>query len=95
VYDESIGVLRRALDAAKVGQTDRLDGFKRLDAFTRAIEQGRQPMADVAAAIAHERAISRSLGGRTVLDDSLDSARDKRRATRQKATGQLDLFPKA
>ena len=91
VYDESIGVLRRALDAAKVGQTDRLDGFRRLDAFARAIEQGRQPMADVAATIAHERAMSRSLGGRTVLDDSLDAARNKPRAARTRK-GQLPLF---
>ena len=41
VYDESIAVLRRALDAAKLGHTDKLDGFARLDAFTRAIEQRR------------------------------------------------------
>ena len=38
VYDESIAVLRRALDSAKLGHTDKLGGFKRLDAFTRAIE---------------------------------------------------------
>ena len=66
VYDESIAVLRRALDAAKLGHTDKLHGMSRLDAFTRAIEQRRQPEADVAATIAHERAISPSLGGRTV-----------------------------
>jgi hypothetical protein len=96
VYDESIGVLRRALDAAKVGHIDKLDGFKRLDAFSRALEQGRQPMADVDATIARERAISRSLGGRTVFDDPLDSARGKRRGSPQRQPkGQLDLFPKA
>ena len=95
VYDESIGVLRRALDAAKVGHTEKLDGFKRLDAFSRAIEQGRQPLADVTATIARERAISRSFGGRTVFDDPLDSARGKRRdARRPPARGQLELFPK-
>ena len=88
VYDESIGVLRRALDAAKVGHTEKLDGFKRLDTFARAVEQGRQPMADVAATIAHERAISRSLGGRTVFDDRRDARQRPRK-------GQLDLFPKA
>jgi hypothetical protein len=69
VYDESIAVLRRALHAAKLGHTDKLNGFKRLDTFTRAIEAQRGPEADVAAAIAHERAISKSLGGRTVFDD--------------------------
>jgi hypothetical protein len=93
IYDESIGVLRRALDGAKVGHTEKLDGFKRLDAFARAVELGRQPVADVAATIARERAISHSLGGRTVFDDRLGSARGKRREPRQ-ATGQLDLFPR-
>ena len=47
VYDESIAVLRRALDSAKLGDTDKLGGFKRLDAFTRAIEARRGPEADV------------------------------------------------
>jgi hypothetical protein len=64
VYDASIGVLRRALDAARVGHSDKLDGFKRLDAFSRAIEQARQPIADVAATIRHERAISRSISSK-------------------------------
>src|SRR5687767_11511345 len=69
VYDESIGFLRRALDASKLGHTDKLDGFKRLDQFTRLIEDRLSPRADVDAAITHERAISSSLRGRTVFDD--------------------------
>ena len=81
VYDESIAVLRRALDAAKLGHSDKLGGFKRLDTFTRAIEQRHGPEADVNATIAHERAISKSLGGRTVMDDR---PRPRR--------GQLELF---
>jgi hypothetical protein len=88
VYDESIGVLRRALDAAKLGRTDKLDGMARLDAFTRAIEQRRSPSADVEAAIAHERQLSPTLGGRTVFDEP----RSARKA--QSRTGQLDLFPR-
>jgi uncharacterized protein len=66
VYDESIAVLRRSLEAAKLGHSDKLHGLKRLDAFTRAIDQRFEPEADVDAAIAHEFHISRSLGGRTV-----------------------------
>src|SRR6478736_2909672 len=58
VYDAWMGVLRRALDAARVGQPEKLDGFRRLAAFTRAIEARRSPDAAVAAAIAYERAIS-------------------------------------
>ena len=86
VYDESIAVLRRALDSAKLGHTDKLGGFKRLDAFTRAIEARRGPEADVAATIAHERAVSPSFGGRTVFDDARSRPSP---ATRR---GQLDLF---
>jgi hypothetical protein len=95
VYDETIDVLRRALEAAKLGHSDKLDGMKRLDTFTRAIEARHHPRADVDATIAHERAISPSLGGRTVYDDA---ARERRTTTREKtqtarpARGQLDLF---
>jgi hypothetical protein len=65
-YDESIDVLRRSLDAAKVGGSDKLDGMKRLDRFVRAIETRLAPAADFDAALARERAISRSIGGTTV-----------------------------
>jgi hypothetical protein len=65
-YDESIGILRRALDAAKVGDRDKIDGFARLEKFTRAIETRCAPEADFDRAIAHERAISPSLDGRSV-----------------------------
>jgi hypothetical protein len=87
VYDESIAVLRRALEGARLGQTDKLQGFLRLDAFTRAIEDRRQPRADVAATITHERAISRSLGGRTVFDEVKPRGR-----TTAPVRGQLSLF---
>jgi len=69
-YDASISVLRRALDRARLGDPDRLDGMQRLDRFVRAIEQRVAPDADFDAALAHERAISPSLGGRTVFDDA-------------------------
>src|SRR3954468_10929859 len=65
-YDESIGVLRRSLDAAKVGDTEKLDGSKRLNDFVRAVESRCSPEADFDAAIQHERRISKSLDGRMV-----------------------------
>src|SRR5437773_1906926 len=45
-YDESIAVLRRSLDAAKLGDTDKIDGFKRLDRFVQAIERKYAPEAN-------------------------------------------------
>lgn len=81
-YDESIGVLRRSLDAAKLGDPDKMDGFRRLDNFARNIEKHLDPKADFHATIAHENAISRSLNGRSVFDDEPRKPRRK----------QLDLF---
>jgi hypothetical protein len=67
-YDESIDVLRRSLDSAKLGDVDKRDGMKRLDRFVRGVESRQAPEADFDAALAHERAISKSIGGRTVFD---------------------------
>jgi uncharacterized protein len=85
-YDESISVLRRALDAARVGDTDKIEGFARLERFARAVERRAAPEADFAAAVAHENAISAELGGRSVFDDSL--GRERRRPSPR----QLSLF---
>jgi len=81
-YDESIAVLRRSLDAAKVGDTDKIDGMKRLDTFVRAVEKTYAPAADFDVVMAHEHAISPSLDGRSVFDT----------APRRPRKGQLDLF---
>jgi hypothetical protein len=67
-YDESISVLRRGLDAAKLGDTEKIEGMRRLDRFVRSIEEQFEPQADLPAVIAHERAISPSLNGRTAFD---------------------------
>jgi hypothetical protein len=68
-YDESLNFLRRSLGAAKVGDQDKLDGFRRLERFARAVETRRAPEADLDALIAHENAISPALDGRSVFDD--------------------------
>lgn len=79
-YDETIAVLRRSLERAKVEQSDRAGGMKRLDQFVRAIEARTTTEVDFDAALEHERAISPSLDGRTVFDD--------RRRTKAAATSQ-------
>jgi hypothetical protein len=66
-YDESLTFLRTSLDRAKVGDKDKLDGFRRLERFARAVETQLEPEVSFDAAIAHERAISSSLDGRTVM----------------------------
>jgi len=68
-YDESLNFLRTSLDAAKVGDKEKLEGFRRLERFARAIETQLAPKANFDAAIAHENVISPSLDGRSVFDD--------------------------
>lgn len=84
-YDESLAVLRRSLEAARLGHTEKLQGFKRLDHLTRAVEEQFEPHANFKAALEHERRISASIGGRTVFDQ-------KRRSTGEDNTAQLSLF---
>jgi hypothetical protein len=85
-YDESISVLRRALDTAKVDGGQKLDGFKRLDRFVQAVEQRHSAEVNFQGVIAHENAISRELGGRSVFDD-------RRQRPTKAAPRQLVLFP--
>jgi hypothetical protein len=85
-YDESLSVLRRALDAAKLDRAEKLDGFKRLDQLVRRVEQRYEPSADFEKVLEHERTISKGLNGRSVFDD-----RPKRKPARA-TNAQLSLF---
>jgi hypothetical protein len=76
-YDESLTFLRTSLDRARVGDMEKIDGFKRLERFVRAVESRLEPEADFDAALAHERRISPSVRGRTVFDERR-RARDAR-----------------
>jgi len=67
-YDESLSVLSSALDAAKLGDSDKIAGFERLHKFVKAIEERCNPQADFPAVIKHEEKISPVLGGRSVYD---------------------------
>ncbi len=86
-YDESLGVLRRALNAAKLGHTEKVDGFRRLDKLVRRVEQQYQPAAEFNEVLEHERAISKSIGGRTVFD-----GKRKMKTVRRGAAQQMSLF---
>ena len=72
-YDASLDFLRTSLDRAKLGGADKLDGFRRLETFVRAVETELEPQADFDAVIAHEKASSSSLDGRCVFDDKRKS----------------------
>jgi hypothetical protein len=70
VYDETIGVLRRALARAKLGQDERLAAVRRLDDQARLIEGAAAVTpAEFESGVARERAAKGALGGRMVSDD--------------------------
>jgi hypothetical protein len=68
-YDQSIAVLRSGLDSAKIGHTEKVEGFRRLERFVRNVEETYEPVAQFDEVVAHEHAISASLEGRSVFDD--------------------------
>ena len=78
-YDESMNFLRASLDRARVSSKsgssradfgrEKLAALRRLESFTRSVEARLQPAAKFEDVLAHERAISPSLNGRTVFDD--------------------------
>jgi hypothetical protein len=107
-YDESLNFLRNALDRAKVGirtgsdnarvrNKEKLDGFRRLERFARAVETKLDPTADFDALITHENKISPSLDGRSVCDDKRERSPrrqvvDKRGRPFNDKSGQRALF---
>jgi uncharacterized protein len=60
-YDKSIEFLRTSLDAARIGDREKIDGFRRLDNFVRTVETKLEPRADFNAVIKHEHELQRSL----------------------------------
>ena len=87
VYDETLRVLRRAVDGAKLGQDERLAAIRRLDAQARSLETaaaGRGPSFE--AFVAAERAASPALGGHTVMDPA-----PPRRPSRGRPAGPAQL----
>ena len=69
-YDRTIDFLRSAVDAAKLGDRDKLEGLQRLERLARAVEAELQPEADFTAVIARERTQSSNHGGRSGRDRS-------------------------
>ena len=67
VYDETIRVLKNAIEHARLGNDEKLAAIKRLDAQARALERAvRGPTFDEL--VSTERARSGEYGGRTVFD---------------------------
>jgi uncharacterized protein len=66
VYDETISVMKTAVEKAKLGQDDRLAALKRLDEEARRVER-RSARPSVPQVIAEELRLSHAYGGRSVF----------------------------
>ncbi len=81
-YDQTIDVLRGALEKAKLGNTDKQDAIKNLTLAAQAIEKNFMPNANFYKVIEQERRNSYKYGGQTVFG----------KAKPPKNEGQLNLF---
>lgn len=66
VFDETISVLSKAVQKAKIGQSDKLDAIRKLGELSRAAENDFTPNKNFDALIEKERRDSWKYGGRTV-----------------------------
>jgi hypothetical protein len=71
VYDQTLRVLRSAVDRAKLGNDDKLSALQRLDDQCRLAEAAAagRPLPSLPALFSEERALAPARGGRTVMDD--------------------------
>jgi hypothetical protein len=71
VYDQTLRVLRDAVDRARLGNDDRLSAIRRLDEQSRLAEAAAtgRPLPSLPALLSEERALAPERGGRTVMDD--------------------------
>lgn len=66
IYDESIRVLKEAVEKSRLGKTDKVQCLRRLHNTALSMEEHWEPMADFDATIEQERKNSLQWGGRTV-----------------------------
>lgn len=83
-YDDTLSILRTALDKAKIGHTDKSKAIKSLSTIAQRLERDFQPNANFEQVVAKERAESHKYGGMTVFGPA------KKPKTKPKA--QLSLF---
>jgi uncharacterized protein len=80
VYDKSIETLRHAVERAKLGESDKIDAFRRLDRRVRAMEQfARGPSFN--RIIEEERRKSPFFGGMTVMGPAVEKKKKQPKKT--------------
>lgn len=81
VYDETLSVLSKAIEKAKIGQGDKLQAIQKLGELSRQAEQDFTPNGNFDELLEKERRDSWKYGGKTIFGDA-----------KPPKGGQLDLF---
>jgi uncharacterized protein len=92
IYDETLRVLRQAVQRARLGHDDELAALRRLDDQARLAEAAAAgaPLPSLPALITDERAHAPERGGRTVFDDRKRSRGQRSRRPQQLALPLVD-----
>jgi len=70
IYDETIDTLQRAINRAKIGNSDKIEAIRKLSEISRKAEEGFTPNTNFDALVQKERDESYKYGGRTVFGDA-------------------------
>ncbi|RZJ52675.1 MAG: DUF763 domain-containing protein [Flavobacterium sp.] len=70
IYDETISTLQKAINRAKIGNSDKIEAIKKLSEISRNAEEGFTPNNNFDALIQKERDESYKYGGRTIFGDA-------------------------
>ena len=69
IYDETIDTLQRAINRAKIGNSDKIKAIQKLSEISRKAEESFTPNSNFDALIQRERDESYKYGGRTIFGD--------------------------
>ena len=91
VYDETIRVMKRAVEAAKLGERDRLSAIQRLDEAQREIDRRTKHLVGPTFEefVDNERSKSRRYGGRTVFGPAPEPTETARPGIRSRRRGDV------
>ena len=70
IYDETIDTLQRAINRAKIGNSDKIEAIRKLSEISQKAEEGFTPNTNFDALVQKERDESYKYGGRTVFGDA-------------------------
>jgi len=92
IYDESINIMKAAINKSRVDQSIKIDSLRKLHAFCLHVEKNYVPVANVGKVIDHEIKNSKQWGGRTVMDDEKERMLRKKNTASFPQVKQLSLF---